>query len=262
MVFLRNIAVTEYQDYYITDGTHHIEYIPKKIFQLIADKNKVNPSFQKNIEYIKNLNPDWEYNLYDDSDIITYMTAYYPDMLYYYNKINPRYGAARADFFRYLLMYREGGVYLDIKSAMKFPLNRIIFPKDEYILSYWNCPCKKMSLDNEMGEFQQWHIICRPKHPFLRAVIQNVIKNIEDYRLSDGIGKEGVLKVTGPVAYSKSIMPLVSQYNCRIIDTNEMIGLIYNNLPKSYNPFSDSHIGLFSNTHYSKIREPIIINNN
>ena len=30
----------------------------------------------------------------------------------FYQRINPIYGAARADFFRYLLMYAQGGIYL------------------------------------------------------------------------------------------------------------------------------------------------------
>jgi hypothetical protein len=29
------------------------KYIPKKVYQLIKDKNNINPSFQENIEYIK-----------------------------------------------------------------------------------------------------------------------------------------------------------------------------------------------------------------
>ena len=36
-----------------------------------------------------------------------------------YLRIDPVYGAARADLFRYLLLYRTGGVYLDIKSAAR-----------------------------------------------------------------------------------------------------------------------------------------------
>jgi mannosyltransferase OCH1-like enzyme len=173
-------------------------------------------------------------------------------MLDYYNKINPKYGACRADLFRYLLMYKEGGVYLDIKSAIKYPLNKIILPDDEYILSYWDHPIKKSATGNSMGEYQQWHVICRPKHPFLYAVINDVIKNIDNYNIeTDGVGKPGVLKVTGPIAYTKAIMPIVDKYNCRIVELNDYIGLIYNNLQQS-------HKNLFSKAHYSKISEPII----
>jgi inositol phosphorylceramide mannosyltransferase catalytic subunit len=253
IVILRYKNIANYQDQYLTNGTEDLKYIPKKIFQLVADKNKISPDFQKNIEYIKNLNPDWEYRLFDDQDMEDYILKNYGySFLRYYNKINPKYGASRADFFRYLLMYKEGGAYFDIKSATKYPLNRIILPNDEYILSYWDFPVKDSYVDHNMGEFQQWHIICRPNHPFLYAVINDVIKNIDNYSTSVGVGKLAVLKVTGPIAYTKAILPILDKYNHRIIGMNEFVGLIYNNLPSS-------HINLFSKTHYSKITEPVII---
>lgn len=249
----RNISIYEYQNKYITDGTEQLKYIPKNIFQLIADKNKINPEFQYNINYIKKMNPDWSYTLYDDYDINVYILENYgPEFLECYNKINPKYGAARADFFRYLLMYREGGVYLDIKSATKYPLQKIILPDDEYILSNWDIPLQFFNVGYNKGEFQQWHIICRPRHPFLYAVIQEVIKNIYNYDSSIGVGKSAVLKVTGPIAYTKAILPILNNYNHRIIDINDYAGLVYNNL-------QTLHVNLFSKTHYSKINEPVII---
>jgi mannosyltransferase OCH1-like enzyme len=227
------------------------DYIPKNIYQLIQNKYNIDPSFEKNIEYIKDLNPTWNHILYDDVDMIEYINKYYPNLLHIYNKINPKYGAARADFFRYLLMYREGGVYLDIKSAMKVSLDKILRPKDEYILSHWPCPYKKNETRNLLGEYQQWHIICIPNHPYLLNVINNVINNIENYDIKkDGTGKTGVLKVTGPIAYTNSIMQVKANHT--IHESNEYIGLIYNNISKS-------HESLFSKTHYSLIKEPIIL---
>ena len=249
---LRNLHIYDYRDECLTDGTEPLKHIPKKIFQLVPDKHNINALFQKNIDYIKKLNPDWTYTLYDDNDIISYIHNYYPELWPYYAKINPKYGAARADFFRYLLMYREGGVYLDIKSAMRFPLDKILYPDDEYILAHWSGNPQHDKVNNTMGEYQQWHIICKPGHPFLKKVIQTVIKNIQDYRLSDGTGKETVLKVTGPIAYTNAIIPLLDKYNHRLVEIDEMAGLVYNNLDQS-------HIKLFSKTHYSKISEPIIL---
>ena len=137
------------------------KYIPKNIYQLVEDKNKINPLLVKNIEYIKKLNPTWSHTLYDDNDIIEYIQNNYDiDMLNIYSLISPKYGAARADFFRYLLMYKEGGVYLDVKSAMKLPLDVLIQDDDEYLLAHWGCGPHSELLGNKYGEFQQWHIIC------------------------------------------------------------------------------------------------------
>jgi mannosyltransferase OCH1-like enzyme len=251
---IRNKHIYDYRDKYF-NKTDKIRFIPRNIFQLIQNKNNISPEFQKNIKFLKEKNPTWKYTLYDDEDMVNYIEKYYgSEILYYYNKINPKYGASRADFFRYLLMYREGGVYLDIKSAVVQPLNKIILPDDEYLLSYWDLPTQSDLIGNNFGEFQQWHIICRPKHPYLYKVINDVIYNIENYRKEkDGVGKDAVLKITGPISYTKSILPILNMYGHRLIYLNEYVGLVYNNIKKS-------HINLFSKTHYSKITESVIIN--
>ena len=154
---------------------------------------------------------------------------------------------------RYLLMYKEGGAYFDLKSAMKYPLNTILSQKDEYVLTHWRAKCNSRILNNKMGEYQQWHIICKPYHPFLKAVINKVMNNIINYNMKIiGVGKMAVLKTTGPIAYTEAILSIKSQYNHREVKYNDMVGLIYNNLKRS-------HINLFSSKHYSKIKEPLIL---
>ena len=36
----------------------------------------------------------------------------------FYERINPNYGAAKADIFRVLVLHKYGGVYFDIKSKV------------------------------------------------------------------------------------------------------------------------------------------------
>lgn len=234
-----------------------LKYIPKKIFQLVEDKSKIPVEFKENINFIKSLNPNWKYTLYDDQDIKKYIRDNYgEEILKYYNKINPKYGPARADFFRYLLIYKEGGAYFDIKSAPTLPLDTIILPDDEYILGHWDGNPQFNIVNNIRGEYQQWYIIAKPKHPFLKEVIDKVIRNIDNYTVHRfGTGKQAVLEVTGPVIYTNAISPILNNHNHRFIDLNEFAGLSYNNIQKS-------HVNLFNKTHYSKLTEPIIISTN
>ena len=238
--------------------TGKYQYIPKQIFQLVKDKNNIHPKFQANMKHIKDLNPDWNYTIYDDDDMIEYMKNNFPpEILDVYNKINPEYGPAKADFFRYLLMYAEGGAYFDIKSAMEFPLSKLVQHDDQYILSHWPCKCQVTHTDNEYGEFQQWYIITKPNHPYLKAVINQVIDNITNYDLEKtGTGKLGVLKVTGPIAYTKAILPILFDHPHRTFQTHEFIGLIFDNTEN----LIGGHDKLFSKTHYSKLETPIILN--
>ena len=122
------------------------------------------------------MNPDFEYRFYDDEDCYNFIKEHYDDeTLSLYLSINPNYGSCRADFFRYLLIYKIGGVYLDIKSSTSRPLSETILPTDEYLLSHWIGKDWNELLEYQLGEFQNWHIISVPNHPFLKQKNNNLL---------------------------------------------------------------------------------------
>jgi hypothetical protein len=222
--------------------------IPRIIHQTWKQKENLPKVLADNIETIKLTNHRFEHRLYDDKDCENYiMENYGNEMLNTYLSINPEYPQARADLFRYLLMYREGGVYLDIKSGTRIPMDEVILPEDEYILTHWDmyiCPWST-TLNYQRGEFQNWQITCAPGHPYLRATIERVLKNIEEY---DGkVGKKAVLMTTGPIPYSLSILDLgIPQDGTVRVFTDEDIGLVYQNTPihhhKIYKGYSNKRI--------------------
>lgn len=238
------------------------EKVPKIIHQTYFS-TKLPEAIQANVDKLKALNPDWEYRFYDDADIDAYVKQHYPDLFATFKKVNPAYGAAMADFFRYLLMYKEGGVYLDIKSSMSKPLSDIVLPDDQYVLSYWKNDAgdemenigKYIDIPDPLGEFQQWYIITVPGHPFLKSVIETVSHNVEHYNpfLNHG-GHLGTFRVTGPIAYTLAIHPLLNQYPHRLERSNHDIGLIYNIFTKVA---THDHHFLYKK-HYSQLKEPLV----
>jgi len=52
-----------------------------------------------------------------------------------YHLISPLLGAAKADIWRYAVLWLYGGVYLDYDSDIKTQFNELIFKDDEVILS-------------------------------------------------------------------------------------------------------------------------------
>ena len=245
---------------------NYTQVIPRKLHQIYPTK-KIPKRFLKIIKDLRNKNPEYIYKLYDDYDIVKYIKRYYGDnMLKIYELLNPKYGAARADFFRYLLLYNEGGVYLDIKSTAEKPFKEFIKPTDKYILSSW---CKgKCGINGSyggvtgknntpFGEYQQWHIIASPKHVFLKAVINHCIKNILSYEYtgkSDNVAKGGVLVLTGPVSYTNAIYPLSLKNPSLYRYTTNSIN---NNLRYTKLRTINEHEKFFKN-HYSTITEPIV----
>lgn len=211
--------------------------IPRIIHQTYA-KRELPDALQVNVTDLKEQNPGWEHRLYDDAAIESFiLDAYGQDVLSAYLRIDPLYGAARADLFRYLVVYKIGGIYLDIKSRFLCPIDQVIQGDEEFIVSQWsNQPGAKyegFGLKPEVrhiagGELQQWHVIAAPGHPFLRAVLLAIFDGIEKYRpWLHGTGKVGVMRLTGPLVYTLTIMPLIGQYPCRIIENESVIGLDY-----------------------------------
>jgi inositol phosphorylceramide mannosyltransferase catalytic subunit len=237
--------------------------IPKVIHQVYFSRSRRVPAvIRRNIDKIRALNPDWDYRLYDDRDMETFIASCYGEpLLSSYRRIHHSYGASRADLFRYLLMYKEGGLYLDVKSSLERPLQSVLHPEDVFVLARWplEAPYQGWGLHKELRhfglrEFQQWHIAAAPGHPFLRAAIETVVHKIALYNpFLHKVGRYGVLRLTGPVAYTQAIAPLLHRHPHRLVDSHEALGFTYSILAAAEN---GSHRALF-NSDYVELREPV-----
>ncbi|WP_024913396.1 glycosyltransferase family 32 protein [Chania multitudinisentens] len=213
--------------------------IPRKIHQIYTAGWDALPDEIKALAHeLQQKNPAWAYRFYDDQAITNYIGQHFgPDTLALYQRINPEYGAARADLFRYLVMYNEGGVYLDIKSSCDRPLDDIIPEDCELILCHWDNGPQGLDIKKglhpelsalQKGEYQQWNIIAGVRSPYLKAVIDDVTERIRNYRpWTAGIGMKGVLRTTGPIAYTLAIGKIPAGNEICYVENHRDIGLIY-----------------------------------
>lgn len=240
--------------------------IPKLIHQTTPDKEHLAPAVRANIDHLRALNPGWDHRLYDDADIAAFLSRHFgPDTLACYDRINPAYGPARADFFRYHLMLVEGGVYLDIKSTLTKSLDQVLLADESYILARWpnarGEAFEGWGIFPELsglagGEYQNWHVIAEPGHPFLAAVIARVRANIDDYTPARyGVGKIGVLRTTGPIAYTLAIEKIRAGSRHRVVDM-DAFGLRYSIFGTDGRSWT-AHQVLFKN-HYQLLDEPVV----
>ena len=111
---------------------------------------------------------------------VDFQRTFYDDVMcekYILGKLGPRalvhykclvIPAHRADFFRYVLLFFEGGIYLDIKSCFLLPISRILHA------------CKACSLVTCIGagdsHIHQGILICPVGHPLLHRAIHKVIE--------------------------------------------------------------------------------------
>ncbi|WP_113625966.1 glycosyltransferase family 32 protein [Pectobacterium peruviense] len=239
--------------------------ISKKIHQVytkgIYDLPK---EILESIEKLKEMNPGWEYFFYDERNIIEYIDKHYgKEMLSVYLNIDPKYGAAKADLFRYLLIYIEGGVYLDIKSSCSIPLDNVIKEDCEILLCSWDnnneCGCdRNMGLHKELeflkcGEYQQWNLISVPASPYIKSAIDEVVHRLKRYKpWIYGVGMKGVLNTTGPVPFSVGIEKINKTEFFHHEENHRNIGLKYRNV-------TEETLRELNKNHYSKLKDSIVI---
>lgn len=200
--------------------------ISKNLFQIYLLDNdstaddvmsNLTPEFIDNIERLKKNNPEYAYHLLSDRDAQHFINQYYGTTIWsYYQRIDNAYLAAKADFLRYLLLYACGGIYLDLKSTIDFPLSKTLRDDDRFMVFYWDdIPGGRhhyLIPDYiTKGEMLQAFIISARGHLFLRSIILNVLRQIDSYNpYSNGVGFEGTLKTVGPVIYTKTIYKIIT----------------------------------------------------
>jgi len=162
--------------------------IPKIIYQTFVTR-KLPLMTRFFIWWMQKVNPDYRYEFYDDTRIEQFLASEFPArVLNAYQRL--AIGAAKGDFFRYAVLLRYGGVYLDIDGGIVRSLRHVIRPDDEAVLTR----------ESATDFFVQWAMVFNKEHPFLKLTLDKVIDNIESNRYP-----YDVHKTTGPSVFTEAV---------------------------------------------------------
>ena len=180
--------------------------IEKNIFQSWHTKN-LHPLIQSKIDFYKKLNPEYSHHLYNDNDMDNFVNDYFKgEIAESYNKLNII--VAKVDFWRYLVLYKYGGIYLDMDSSIEKPLNELIKDSDTAIITAEGNP----------SLYVQWALIFSKEHPILKKTIELIVNNIKNNSYPNDIHK-----MTGPTVYSRAINAVhMELFNNEIINHKEI----------------------------------------
>jgi len=204
--------------------------IEKNIFQSWHTK-KLHPLVQKKINKFKQLNPEYTYHLYNDKDMDDFVNEHFNgEIAECYNKLNII--VAKVDFWRYLVLYKYGGIYLDMDSSIEKPLDELIKANDQAIITAEGNP--KL--------YVQWALIFSKEHPILKKTIELICNNIKNNCYPNDIHK-----MTGPTVYTKAINEIHKELFNNIINhidikshtdiTYELNNISYRLYGKDYNSY-------------------------
>ena len=196
-------------------GLEHIKFkegIPKTIYRTHKNKKIIN-NFKKEFEITRKNCKNYDHIFFTDEECENFVKNNFSDRIYQaYISINPDYGASRADLFRYLIIYLNGGIYLDIKSVIVKNIDDILEKYPEKMIVHHPIRVRYLNAFSSVfppwGEYNQWSIVSPKGHPMLRKIIEKIVYNIEkekekvEEKLSGGLD---VLTLTGPYMYTKVI---------------------------------------------------------
>jgi mannosyltransferase OCH1-like enzyme len=232
----------EFIKYYEDDGS-----IPKIIYRTSPFKFDEIPqvileSYKKDLE----LSPEFSMFYFEDFDCQSFIEENYGiEYLSLYNKLIPT--AFKADLFRYLLLYKYGGVWMDFSMSLNVPLNSIIsnfkqiYVRDRIHLLHGN-------LMNKVAIYQGF--LCTIKgSEVLRITIERCLKNIKDRNLTSSC-----LGVTGTILLGMVYRELGIDGTKNTESTK--IGYINKEIYMYAYEYEHENVILDNSTHIIKIKHP------
>ena len=85
--------------------------IPRNLILTGSREHFESQEVKSSLQALKTRNEGWQIMAFTDEQQIDFIAnSFSSEVVVAYNRINPSYGAARADLFRYLAIYKLGGV--------------------------------------------------------------------------------------------------------------------------------------------------------
>jgi hypothetical protein len=110
-------------------------------------------------------NPEYEYRFFDDQDVQNFLKKHFSDYYKVYNKI--KFGSSKADLWRYLIIYKYGGVYADLDCRCNNSLKQWIRPDAQFVT--------QLGINKDIC---QWLLISEPGNPIFLKAAEKSLENI------------------------------------------------------------------------------------
>jgi mannosyltransferase OCH1-like enzyme len=249
----KDIQASTYEiEYYIprksTNSLSVIAGVPLVIYQS-WHTNYVPPKMKDTIYKLIAANPDFDYYLYSDENCRKLIKEHFEnDVLDAFDLLKP--GAYKSDLWRYCVLYKFGGVYLDIKYYSVKPISKYIQENPiVYVKDMQSCEHLK---DNH-GLYNGF-MISPPNNIILKYCIDDIVNSCK-LRLY----KSNCLDVTGPCLLSYIVSKYAPDYKTKFkfneIHTKTRDSTIYYEeepVLLSYKEYRKEQKSFQNSTHYGE----------
>lgn len=156
------------------------ERMVPRVFWITNYDNRVTLSLYANHLWNRVLSPTFEHRFCDDDACLHFIRENFDEKtVTAYASL--QIGAAKADYWRVLVLQKVGGVYADIDAALCWPLEWMIRPEQ-----------RELFVEQKNGTITNYFIACAPEHPVVSRTADQIRRNIEENRIHH------VFHLTGP----------------------------------------------------------------
>ena len=165
--------------------------IPKVIHQIYEDPKGPPEFLLQSIQTWKELHPDWQYRFWGKKDIRNFLETEFPDFIPIYDAYP--FNVQRWDAIRYLILYKIGGLYVDMDYECIRPLDGLLVG---------NTCCIGMEPTLNAVKHKKPFIIGNalmasiPGHKYFELIIQDLIHNRNT--VFSGYDSLQIIETTGP----------------------------------------------------------------
>jgi len=165
------------------------------------ESNRVPDGMKNNIYSLLKSNPEFDYYLYSDEECYKFIKENFEkDVLDAFIILKP--GAYKSDLWRYCILYKKGGVYMDIKYNTIKPLLSII---KEHPVIYVND--RQISLASVNNCLYNGFIVSPPNNPVFKDCIDEIVDNCKNRKYG-----KNPLDITGPCLLGRKVLKYDKNY--------------------------------------------------
>ncbi|KAJ8608250.1 hypothetical protein CTAYLR_009485 [Chrysophaeum taylorii] len=217
--------------------------ISKIVWQTVGEGKRQEKRFIEAHRRMVAANPNWAFEVVDDARMERMMAEEVGNVARAFMSINPRLGAARADLWRYSVLFVRGGVYADADVCIVEPLESWLRPDDECVALFEPTPFPyhdtgrvyahdptlsqdALAVYRRLGReglwdepppsvgildlnVAQWFLAAAPGHPAMGAARTRAASLLErwvdDNETAHLTTRMKVLYLTGPVVWNQAV---------------------------------------------------------
>ena len=162
----------------------------------------------------------WQYKLFDDGECLEYVSRHFSQYFDVYVTLHKP--VERSDFFRYLWLLGDGGMWADIDTEALSPLDQLLHCNDTLVVGIERDHitekiAKKFGFGRRPVQLCQWAMAAAPGHAALQHLVDTIASHVRTGKVFSNNSDLNVILKTGPAPWTDAVLLEAAAGRARIV---------------------------------------------